>query len=322
MRKKMKKAVAIILTMVMTMSASVPAFASNSYEEELQCLAESIIQYEEWIDENGNEMCRYSNLDEFVYEARNNYSGIDELEIARFIAEYTNQNIDSLPEPDLLNFLNYKDLTTSHQQFLIDEEGTITPINDNVMPINTNSDKMDIFINYSETGMVGQEKGYQIWARACWTESPNIYYRDAFALANIHGTYNSDAITSGYTHQKFICNNCGRTTTHYRTVSDENLVFNELELDTSNGSCPYLNFLLRYPACGSCGSTYVDETLNEAYLSYGISINRNTVLNAAYGHSVININSIEVSFGENSGISFSGGTRIDKIYPDGVTIVY
>lgn len=312
----MKKIIAMVLTAAMAMSVGGPAFAED-HNDIMDEIASGTIQTSQYIDDSGVTISSYNNLHEFSNSVHENYPNISDYELANYIISYTNQDSEAMPYEEKMNILNYDNISTSTQVFLVNDDGTCIEAVDLVVPLDTwNNGVMEITTSYSITGISGNEKECEVWANARWLQYPQVCIQDVFALTTT-GTFNSHVYDSGSVLQSFYCKSCRKTTFFNRFVNS-NGTYNDgdLNLIYSNG-LPALRFSPISPRCQYCSLGSPEDANFTTYIRYGMRTTSSASIQASYGHLTFGVGNIGVSYvPSTNNVSFSvpiGGklTRYD-----------
>lgn len=312
MRKEIvKRIVCSLLTLVLVIGGKVPVFADSDEQNNLNVLADEIIEIEQVIDMEGGLSTTYSNLDVFVERVKNQYSEIDDYDVAVFLMEYTKQENSDLPEELVLEFLDYEFITSYTSYVYLDEEGNPHNMNSSIMPLANfthESGVMKFVTDYAKNKTVGTEKYYSVWSRATWIKYPALALQDSFALGHT-AAYDNDALVYASVSQTFECKmGCSKMTSRNREVRKTNPKDGDLVL--TQGACaPYIKFTPISPRCdycgGTAGTTYAKDYYFSTYLKYGIVADESVNIQAGYGHKTVTLGDISVSIGNKGEPSFS-----------------
>ena len=126
----MKKDVCIpTLFLALCMVMVVPTFAAEEDNIDLQQIADEIITVSQTVQESGANVICFENLDVFAETVRDTYPEISDIELTKFVMEYMGQDCEDLTEKEILDILEYDNISTSSIYLRInDEEGKITEI--------------------------------------------------------------------------------------------------------------------------------------------------------------------------------------------------
>ena len=313
MKKWFRKATAIVLTSIMAISLVTPAFADDAVElyAKVDNIAKDSIQIEVVTNKDGVEIYTYSNLDNFRERVSEEYPSIDNYTMAQMVMQYTNQDMRDLPQEEVLLFLDYDSITSTRQYMYESLDGNIISSNVYSMPRwDTPDGHLSINTSYAMISDNGNDKTYRVWAFAEWLDFPSWHFNDALALTMKDATFENDEQLFGYARQGFECNNCGRATSHYRSVETDDEIDNGLELHHSI-TVPGITFWLYPPACGYCGSSNAYEAINTSYIRYGITTDETCSVQAGYGHAHVGGVELIIGVGSDRTVNFSGLDLVD-----------
>lgn len=291
MKKKFKKVVAVILTMAMTMSVGLPAFADDEKNNILDTMAKNIIIIEQVVDENGNFVTTYNNLDTFVSSVKERYKEVSDLEIATYIMMYTGQKYEGLPEAELLRILTYKYICTTVQTVNLVMNDEVIAARDSVT--DTIDETMEITTSYALTKTENGEKYYDVWANADWIDYPLLRYADAFTIGH-NVIYDDSVAPHGYLFQTFKCDYCNKTSSNnaYVTLNDEK----DGSLELKYGVSPSLHINAKQAICKYCVLKVKDTKFSTIFRFGVIAPNGTGNIQASYAHGTISLGDIDVSF--------------------------
>lgn len=160
MKKWLKKVTIIALTTATVLTIGVPAFANDNSEPTLDTIAANNITVESTVDETGNVLTIYNNLDTFISKVKEQHNEISNLELAKYILDYTNQEYEGLPESELLRTLNYKNICITTQEISLPENLTEVTPRDSISETIKNT--MKITTGFALTKTVGSENYYDV----------------------------------------------------------------------------------------------------------------------------------------------------------------
>lgn len=311
----MKKLISVMLSMVLMLTLSAPAFAATAVND-LNSLATLNIQVSTSTDENGATKTTFSNLDAFIDSAHSMYPDLSDYEIATFLMDYTGQQYYDLPEEEILHFLTYDNITTSTSYLLIDSEGDASLSFSDAVPYDSDlwpspDGYMKISTSYTYRKTVGNENYFTVSARATWLKFPSVALEDAFVLGTT-GTFDDDYSEYSSVSQTFNCIKCSRNTYRNRSVSQTKAVDGDLSLDYEN-YVPSMHFVPISPRCDYCENGGHDEYFS-VYIRYGMLSDESVNLQAGYGHKTLGIGSISVGVDITGTPSFSAGLATVKSY--------
>ena len=119
----------MFLALCLCMVMAVPTFAAEEDNIDLQQIADKIITVSQTVQESGANVICFENLDVFAETVRDTYPEISDIELAKFVMEYMGQDCEDLTEKEILDILEYDNISTSSIYLRInDEEGKITEI--------------------------------------------------------------------------------------------------------------------------------------------------------------------------------------------------
>lgn len=304
---------------------SVTSFAVENEVVDIFAIAQNIIHTELTIDEVGNVIKSYTNLDEFIDAVHDEYAEISDYDIAISLLQYTEQEYRGLPESEILNYLTLDNLTTSTSYVTLNEAGEAIVSNDATMPADiwTSEDGyMKITTTYSYLKSVGNEKYYQVTGMATWLKYPAVAIEDAFVIGTT-GTFDDSYSEYASVSQTFKCSNAcdGLYTYKVRGVSNIDTVDGDLSM-TYNNYVPEIHFTPLSPSCEHCGGGAKDDYFM-AYMRYGVITDESINIQAGYGHKTFGLDNISVGIDNNGTPSFSGSLiTISKYIARPVTIAY
>lgn len=291
MKKWLKKVTIIALTTATVLTIGVPAFANDNSEPTLDTIAANNITVESTVDETGNVLTIYNNLDTFISKVKEQHNEISNLELAKYILDYTNQEYEGLPESELLRTLNYKNICITTQEISLPENLTEVTPRDSISETIKNT--MKITTGFALTKTVGSENYYDVWANADWLDYPIARYADAFTIGH-NVTYDDNVAPYGYLFQTFKCNYCNKTSSNNAYVALNDELDDSLEL--KYGAAPSLHINAKQAICNSCVIP-ASDTKFSTMLRYGvIAPNGMGNIQASYGHGTVSIGDIAVSF--------------------------
>lgn len=121
-KKHFKKLVSVALAAVMLMGMSLTAFATEPPQTQsiLKELAKEYISVTVTDSET-----TYSNIENFYSAARQEVSDVSDLDLAKTVLEYTNQDYSSLSDEIILETLDFSEITSIDQFFRTKEDGSV-----------------------------------------------------------------------------------------------------------------------------------------------------------------------------------------------------
>lgn len=308
----MEKCLSLILSFVMALAISAPAFAVDSAD--LLTIATQLIQVEQKTDDNGTAVTTYNNLHDFSTAVRNAHPEISDYEIATFLLDYIGEDYRGLPKEEILHYLSYDNITTSTTYVMVDNDGNTYSID--AVPYDvwvSDNGYMQIVTDFSYLDRIGRENYYSVWARATWLKYPAMHMEDAFVLGT-SGTFDSNYDEVGSVSQTFYCNQCRRYTHRDRFVDNNNRVDGDLVLAYEN-FVPNLSFAPIPPQCDYCSGGVIMDTYFSVYTRYGMVADESENIQAGYAHKTVGPGSISVGIDIKGTPNFSSSffaTSIDK----------
>lgn len=300
----MKKFMSLLLSFVLLSALTYPAFASNEAID-LDEIAETTIQITEKTDDTGTPSTTFDGLDRFTSQVHLTYPSLSDYEIATFILDYTGQEYHDLPEEQILEILDYTNITTSISYIKVDDTGAPHFCDTPYIPFAdwTSTDGyMKIVTSYSYTKTVNGEKYYAVSSSATWLKYPAVALKDAFTLGT-SGEFDDKVTDFGSVNQNFTCLSCSKKKYRNRSVNTSKTTDEDLTLDYSN-FVPALHFTPISPRCDYCGGSAKDSYFN-SYIKYGVIANRSINLQAGYGHMTVGVGSISIGIDANGTPNFS-----------------
>lgn len=298
---KKKNLLSLILALCLCFALTTPALASENAEIDLYEIANSTVQVTEAVQESGAVVTTFENLNGFVEEVRNNHLEISDIDLAKFIMEFTEQNSEGLPENEILDMLEYDNISTSNVYLLVDEQGMVEELSKEEALIAMAADwtstdgVMQITTSSTKTKTSGSQKYFTVWAHATWLKINVNKMSDVFVLGT--NAFFNDAFTEqGNVNQTFVCQNgCSRQTTRYRSVNANSTVDADLVMNYDN-FVPCLYFDNIDTRCDYCTSgSSAKCTSFSAYIKYGIIAEGTANIQAAYGHKTFGFGNISVA---------------------------
>lgn len=122
---KQKSLMAFSVLVAIILSLTTPAFAHESDVIDLHTIANEIIVSSQDIQLSGVILHTYENLDTFISTVKQKFPSISECEVAYFLWEYTGQSPDGIPEKELLEILQYDNISTTKTFIKFTENGII-----------------------------------------------------------------------------------------------------------------------------------------------------------------------------------------------------
>ena len=301
-KKLLLKSVVVIFSLN-TMCLSTFSINVSSDYDNLEKIANDIVEIETFEDAEGKVYTTYTKLDELVLAIQKNFPEKSNYDISKFILTYTGQDYEGMPDNIILEYLKYDNITTSVQYV---GPSTNTSATNSATPYASWTDPdgyMRISTNYSYIETIGGEAFYEVWAQAKWLIYPITGFTDAFAIGTT-AVFNDDFPEEAYVNQKFYCDVCGRTNTRYRYVDVDSPRDGDLSLENDD-FVPSIKFQPLAPPCDFCGVLTQEDTLFTVYLKYGVCATNSENIQASYGHGTIGFGDISVSIDTTGTPSFS-----------------
>lgn len=308
-----------ILCFSLNTYVSTDVWAAESIDDELYEMASSIVGIEESVQASGAVVTTYDNLNAFVDNVRNQDLAVSDLELARFIMEFTEQSSDGLQDEQILEMLEYDNISTSNVYLIRDTNGEVEEISKDEALIATADDwtssdgVMKITTSFTKTNTDGSTKYFTVWANATWLKISVNKMADVFILGT-NGVFNDAFTEQGNVNQVFECKNgCSKQTKRYRSVNANSTLDGDLSMDYDS-FVPCLRFESIDTRCDYCtnGSSAECTTYN-AYIKYGVIANGTANIQAAYGHKTFGPASIGVE------ISATGLPALSITFPSKMT---
>ena len=299
----MKKDVCIpTLFLALCMVMVVPTFAAEEDNIDLQQIADEIITVSQTVQESGANVICFENLDVFAETVRDTYPEISDIELTKFVMEYMGQDCEDLTEKEILDILEYDNISTSSIYLRInDEEGKITEISaDEALIMQADvwpsEDRLlQIETDFSKTSTDGSKKYFTVWTRCtCLICKPN--GKEDVLVLGASAVFNDEYNEEGIVNRTYTCNNCSKTISKYNNVNVNSRVSGDVSIKYAN-YFPYLRFLSLSPYCDSCiDDDYATTRCNsfKSYIKFGIIVNGEANLQASYAHQTRGTGSISV----------------------------
>lgn len=321
MKKYCKKVMAFIIsTTLLSLSVSFSSFAEKDFsaEDYMRSLAEQTISIVTETIDNSTQIT-YKNIDTFIEKTHCLYPTISDLEIAKFVLQYTNQGTENLPDEIILRAIESKEVTTQEDYIAVDASGAQTLLSlqelqqaltkdicqETISPqdVWTSPDGyMKIETVCTFTKRQGEQRYYTISAKAEWLKMPVCLFEDVLAIAHT-GRFNASVSEYGYKYQNNMC--CGNVFKHNDCTD---FPHGNLSLDYPSVTGAAIRFKLH--SLDTCSKQVIAHlrTVQSiyAYLTYGIVFDGTGTLNVqgAYCHKQLAAGSIGASFSGGS-VSFS-----------------
>lgn len=314
------KVLKILLVTSLLFLLSTPVFASEYGNEKLDSIANKTIIVESEIDQAGNIITKYSNLNMFAHTATTTFPSLSQLDLAKYILNYTQQDFTGLSDDEILEILQYNSLSTVKHVLQVNEDGTTTTLNSNIQPYWTTTDGyLEFNTAYAKTGTNNDGSNcWDVWTRATWLKYPLTRSNEALSLGH-NAVYDDSVNARAIVSQTFKCLNCGKNTYKNRSTTSSNGDLNIVH----HNLAPEAHFVAANRTCDNCTTPVgLSDTHFSAYLKYGLITYGSAHIVPGYGHTTAGIGSVSVSFDTSGRPSFSGsGTSIVQNYVAPATTV-
>lgn len=341
----MKKILSIILCMCLVMSCyHINVLASNpSNMEEVAFNTINILT----TDGQEYSTKTYSNIDNFVLNIKKQFPNISDIEIGKFLIEFTGQgSAENFPDNILIETTTFSEITVQEEYMKIDSNGETSSVNktealknsvlENIRFSQLNSRAswtsddgyIKIQTSYSLSKTSGTKKYYVISAKVNWLKLPSFTFKDVICIANT-ATYDDTYNDYAYYKQSISCCN-GSKLVHYTeesmcekyadgTGSGVTLIYPSV-----NGVGARVDLKSFVCAYGSEPGVHTKK-LNymESYIRYRIICTSGNSYNiqGAYSHAELGLGSIGLSISASgASISFSFAGSKSDFFAQPVTI--
>lgn len=317
MKTKFKKTLLMVL---ITFLLATPVFAD---EYSIDSLADEMIRIEVVKDDQENYVTKYSGLILFSENVKQKFPMLSQLDLAKYLMEYTQQDYTGFSDEEILEILQYDSFSTVKYYIRIDESGNICMINDNVAPLwTTNDGYIEFDTSFANTGTNSEGQNcWDVWTRAMWQKYPVTRSNDVLTLG--HNAIFDDSVTvTAHINQTFKCLNCGENTYRYRSVSSANsLSSGDLKIK-HHSLAPAAHFNIAEKECDNCTNPIaLSDTRLSAYLKYGLITNGSANIIPGYGHTKLGVGLPTVSFSSNGTPTFSSTiSSIENYIAPAVTV--
>ncbi len=314
----------VLLVDILILSTTFSVFGQNnlSNEEFMISLANEIVVItDNFIEQQESHQITYENLDMFISEIQSQRSDIPDIEIAKFVLQYTNQQSENLPQDVMLRALESKEAVTQTDYIKVDNNGVQTQITQQEIKSELMADMdqatispqsswtssngyMKIDTTCVHTKTQGSKRYYTVSVTATWLKMPLFHFEDVLVIAHT-GNFDDSVREFGY---KYQTNSCCSTNFKYNYSMNFPNKYISFDYPSSTGTA--LRFEIESPYAATCSlPTLYHLRMTKsisAYLTYGIIVNGAGILNvrSAYCHKKIALGSIGVSC-ETGSISFS-----------------
>lgn len=254
---------------------------ASSANANLWRIANSTIEVTEKTLRSGAVIFTYTNINECIALLQQKYPDLSDYDLAIFLRYFTGQSTDNLPEKEILNILQYDNISLSSAYFQIKYNGAVQEISrqdaftasaDSLIKITTGLSliQTDDEMNY-----------YTIWTSADWPAGNPHNQENTLVLSN-NATFNSEYEEQGIVQSAYTCPDCGQTTYKTRNVNSQNTADADLYLEY-NSFAPFLRFKSLKTKCANCPAHYIPQAAScHAYLECGIIAADNVQIQAGY----------------------------------------
>ena len=307
----MKRILIIVLSLFFIVCFSYVPVCATSEPYDLKEVADRVIDIEQTID---NDACItvYSNLDVFVEEAYMQFPQINNIQLAQFLSDYTEQEIDVHTEDMAMFLLKLNNIHTTCQLFPVNKDNReiiSPPINGLRDTWNSSDNYMKIVTSYSYQFHDSLGDHYKVWATATWKVMPGILLEDVFVLGS-SATFDDSYVENGYCSLTYRCDEptCLASSLFYRNVNKNSTSNNGLKLQYSSGY-PYIRFNVIGGYCKTCYSSNTHLEKYSAFDAYQVIANGTEMIYACYGHKTLGLSGLTVSI-SSAGVVSIGGLAI------------
>lgn len=296
----------LLLFSISLTSLLLPASAANT---SLETLAENTIQVSKRLEDSGAVVYTYTQIDTFVNQVHEEFPYMDDLTIAKFVADYFNMDTTYMPDERILQIIQYNNLSISQDNIYQLKDGTIlcTDIDDPVPYSVWNSSDGYMTIQtwsiYEKT--VNGEDYFLVSADAKWYNFPKMRLEDKFVLGT-NATFDDSYTEYGSAKQVFYCSNHAVETTISPYVTKNNLTSGDLRMEYES-FVPVLCYNSRLPYCSYGDSDYSSDRTFYTSIGYRIITNGSANIQAGYAHKTVGVTGVSVSISADGAPGFSAG---------------
>ncbi len=287
------KLLMIFLLLTLMCAYSSPLYASSADLEILNTYAKKYIYIDEYTNPTGERVIQYTGLNRFLAEITQKKPTLDDGTIAKFILQYIGQEESNFPREDLLNLLQYADITTSRWT------------------------SQDGLLQISKSYAAIQKESYtiyDIWANVVWLGDTPLG-DETILLLESDGMFYSEREDEGHVVESFLCPNCAKINFTTYTVnqynsSGDHAWFQYLHI-------PVLHYSETTQYCGTCNTKADDKSLT-LFLKYSVVAQQSEELNltVVYVKQLFGLGDIRLDFQKDSDIFFYGPFNIISVYAD------
>ncbi len=328
-----------MLSILIMVSMPFYSFAGQSNQAiSFKSIADNII--EKQIDKSENyQTITYKNIEDFVTKTKELIPDTNDLELAKFILEYTNQDYSNLPDEIILETIGFNEISIVDQYIKVSEDGqteyiskneaesavavekirenmaSITPLNEWTSP----NGYMKIRTSYLLASESSNYKYYIISAEATWLKIPSCFFEDVLTIGHTgkyDNTYNNKY---GYLSETINC--CGTKKTYKWETTNNNSGVNFEYSATTFAAIRFklINASASGHVCNRITNNHSKSVSSiSSFIRYRVIFTKNSANNiqSAYCHKQIALGSISIS-ASNGSVSFSlSGTKKEyKIEP-------
>lgn len=332
--KKQIKASLLLLSLVATVIFPSTASAEDNSYDSLQSLANEYIK----VTVSGNETT-YANIQDFYDAARAEFPDAADIELAKTVLAYTNQDYSNMSQQIILETLDFTEITSVDEVYRTLQDGTVELLttdevndiinNDNEVSPNsvwTSGDgylRMTTYANASPKTPYGTP--YTLSCTATWLKIPTFLLTDTLAIV-YGGTFDDSYVITCTLTENAKCSHCGKTFTWNEaetfgpwagsdpgTIVDSDII----EIDSSRSQAIGGKFDLQNPKCehviAPVGTgNFAQISKIECYVRFRILCSNTTEARSAYAHTRLT-GSVNISGTITAGgvePSFSGNLNI------------
>lgn len=330
-----KKLVSVALSAVMLMGMSLTAFAAEPPQTQsiLTELAKEYISVTVTDSETN-----YSNIENFYSAARQELSDVSDLDLAKTVLEYTNQDYSSLSDEIILETLDFSEITSIDQFFRTKEDGSVEELsseevqailNNSITPLadwSSDDGYMKMTTNASKGKKTNYGTPFTLSCTATWLKYPVFRLTDTLAIV-YGGTFDDSYTIYSTFNETGKCSKCGKTfnwneTESYGSDSSNSkphFIKNSdmIELDFAQAQAIGARYDLKVISCvhpvGGTTANFADTTKISSYIRFRVLCGSTTEARAAYAHTKL-AGKVTISGSVSaSGVSPSFGGTLDII---------
>ncbi len=317
---KFKRILSIIFAMLLIISSlPICVFASEPIDaNSLDEIANGTIEIQ--MDDN---VILYKNIDCFVETVKETFPEINDIDIAKFILDYSKKDYSNFSDDMILEAISYKEIYVSEEYIKVTDYGEVEylskeeaekairleKINENLSRASWTSPNgyMKITTTASHNKTSGNKKYYIIDSKATWLQMPVCFFKDVFVL-NHTGTYDDSYTGTGYLSETL---NCCTSSKNYKDTATTAKNGSNVVFEYPNTNVAAIRFGLVSSSGYTCnritsGSHSRAVSGIESYIKYRIIVNSGSSANVqgAYCHKQVSVGSIGIGITSGS-VSFS-----------------